>query len=377
MIRVFKYRLITNDVQKTQLNYVLEMCCFVYNAALSHRINAYKAGVKVTVFDQQTELSAGRNCCDDFQKVSYEILSRSLHRLDKAYKFFFYRCLTNNKKKGFPRFKSKQQYKSFEFIRAITDDTIKVPLCGRYRFIKSRDFIGKVKLCRINRDHCGDFWLDVVCDIGEKPAKIKLEKRVGIDVGLKTYATLTDNTVIDNPRKYKASLKRLQELSRNLSKKEKNSNNRRKARFKLAKKHRQVARQRQDFLHKESTKIVKSYDLIAVEKLDVQEMFEQKLFSRSIADAAWAKFRYFLSYKAESAGKTFVEVDPKNTSKMCSSCGRIKRTLGLGERVYTCKCGFVLDRDLNAARNILKAGHVLVEKQQKCKRHYDNMSLSD
>jgi len=197
-------------------------------------------------------------------------------------------------------------------------------------------------------------WFAVLCvHIHKEIPKENKGKAVGIDLGLMSFATLSDEIKIKNPRYLEQYEDRLAFVQRKFSKKKKGSTNRKRAKLKLARLHEMVASTRVDFLHKISTQLVNDYPIIALEKLASKEMSEEN-YGKQIRDAGWNMFANFLAYKAEGAGCKVVFVDPEDTSKMCSRCGNIRSDLTLRDRIYTCsECGLSIDRDLNAARNIL------------------------
>ena len=212
----------------------------------------------------------------------------------------------------------------------------------------------------IKKAASGKWFACFSCIVDEQP-KEKPFKEVGIDVGLKSFAVLSDGTVIDNPRFYRKSEKRLGRLQRKLSRKKKGSNNRNKARVKVARMHERSQNHRLDFLHKASRKIADKYETVYVEDLKIMNMIRNHHLSKSISDAGWGKFIGMIAYKESQSGGRLIQVNPRNTTQMCSRCGeQVKKTLS--NRIHECPyCGLVLDRDLNASRNILKIGKELAE----------------
>ena len=180
---------------------------------------------------------------------------------------------------------------------------------------------------------------------------------IGIDAGLLHLVTMSDGTVIDPPHFLREGEKKIRKAQKNVSNKKKGSNNRKKARTNLTKQHQKVKTQREDFAHKLSNEIVKMYGFIAFEKLIVKNMMKNHLLAKSIADASWSTIVQYTTYKAVSAGREVVMVDPRNTSKQCSNYGYMKESLKLSERTFHCdSCGLEIDRDLNAAINIRNRG---------------------
>jgi putative transposase len=199
-------------------------------------------------------------------------------------------------------------------------------------------------------------WYAVFCCEVEAQPREKPHRDVGIDLGLECFAALSDATRIENPRIYRGSERRLAHLQRSLSRKEKGSRNRMRARLRVARLHERVENRRSDFLHKASRAVADSYGTIYVEDLKIQNMVRNHRLAKSISDAGWGRFVRMLCYKEEESGGRVVLVNPYGTSQRCSGCGE-KVVKSLSDRVHECPyCGLVLDRDLNAARNILEIG---------------------
>ena len=205
----------------------------------------------------------------------------------------------------------------------------------------------------------GDRWFAVIQVEQEPEPLTPTGNAVGLDLGLKSFVVDSEGNSIENPRFAEKSAARVKNIQRGLSRAQKGSNNRRKLRYKLDKAHERINNQRSDFLHKLSRMYVNKYDVICVEDLDIKGLKEKgcnKGTHRSIHDASWSKFMLLLSYKAQSAGRKLIVVDPRNTYQRCSCCGSIVRK-ELSDRVHECPyCGFSSDRDYNAAVNILSAG---------------------
>ena len=215
-----------------------------------------------------------------------------------------------------------------------------------------REIKGEIKTLTIKR--CADKWYTIFCYGGVVIDKIKPEeKRIGIDVGLESFATLSNGEVIENPKFFRKSEENLAKLQKRLSRKKKGSKNRNKARLKVARQHEKIFNQRNDFLHNQTAEIVRRFKIIAVEKLNVNGMVKNRYLAKSISDAGWSRFVQMLSYKVENTGGKVEQVNPKYTSQICSSCGH-KQKMPLNKRIYECNgCGIRIDRDLNASRNIL------------------------
>ena len=287
-------------------------------------------------------------------------MQQSLSDLDTAFQNFF-RGLKQKAKIGYPRFKCKGVRDSFRYPQGVKvlNSKVFLPKIGWIKFRESRKIEGIIKQTTIVKE--GDNWyvsfaLEIEKD--EIKPKININKVVGIDLGVKKFATMAignDNRLVteENPKFLNKSLKKLRFLSRKLSKKRKGSRNRYKARKDLSKFHAKLKNMRLDFFYKLSLEIVKSHDIIGIEKMNIKNMFQGvKILSRAISDAGWGMFLNCLKNKALEYGKTLHEVSSLlSSTKKCSKCG-IKKHMALSDRVYVCKCGNILDRDLNAAINI-------------------------
>lgn len=354
MLRTFQSRLLPNAAQRAMLERILADNCETYNAALQERKEAYKLERKsISYYDQQAELTALR-ADGSYDWLACDIMRDPLRRVDRAFKGFYGRC-KRGEKAGFPRFRSRLRYDSFGFNEpTVRERSIKIPKVGDIRARGGRSIVGNPKMCTIKRD--GDRWIaSVVCDIGPAPEKRVVSRATGIDVGLTALATLTDGSIIDNPRWTRKHESRIAAASRRLSSKKRGSGNRARARQALRRAHQRAANARSNYLHHISKALVAEYDLIAHEDLNIKGMSQGRL-AKSIMDAAWAQLIYQLKYKAEEAGTWLVPVNPRGTSQRCSNCGEIvKKTLA--QRIHSCPhCGLEMGRDHNAARNILALG---------------------
>lgn len=333
----------------------LEVCRELYNAGLQERRDAWKLNRKrITFFDQSSQLPQIKLFRDDVAKVNAQVLQNTLHRLDSTFQSFFSR-VKKGEKAGFPRFKGQNRYDSFTFPQMkgihLEGDKLTLSKIGTMRIRLSREIKGKIKTCVIKREVDG--WYVIFACETEKELLKKTGESVGIDVGLENFATLSNGEQIENPRFLSESERRLKTAQRNVTRKMKGSNNRRKAIKLLAKQHLKIKRQRLDFLHKVSIELIRKYDEIAVEDLNISAMVKNHHLAKSISDASWGNFLNILNYKAENAGKRVWKVNARNTSQICSGCGNtVKKTLS--QRTHKCSdCGLTLNRDENAAKNIL------------------------
>ena len=336
-------------------NNILNSCKNLYNAQLEYEKFVYEKDIR---FANRVELN---NLLPDmkiinpsFKQIHSQILQNVNDRVIKSFNGFFNR-VKRGEKAGYPRFKPFHRYNSFTFAQSgfkfTSQSTLKLSKIGEVSIKLHRVIKGKVKTLTIIKTPTNKWFacFSAVQDI--TPPERQPKKIVGIDLGLENFATLSDGTVIDNLRCLKKSLELLQRKSRQLSKKKKGSVNRSKARFRLARLYERVYNQRLDFLHKLTSKLSNEYDCIALEDLKVSSM-QNKYLQFSINDVSWDRFRQLLTYKAEEAGCKLDFVNPKNTSKTCSKCGRLQ-DMPLSKREYICSCGNSISRDLNSAFNIL------------------------
>lgn len=351
MIRTFKYRIYPNKIQQENIDRTLYLCQTLYNLALDQKRSAHKNFQRnISCNEQTNQLPELKEAFPEFDKVHSQVLQDVLHRVDKAFSRFF------REKFGYPRFKGKDRYDSFtypQFKLILEKNKIILPKVGPMKIIYQRPIEGKVKTLTLRRD-IDQFYVCISCEIKkEAPKKIEVNSVIGVDLGLKHFLTLSNSEKIDNPRYLKKFENRLIFQQRKLSRKKKGSSNRRKQKFVLARLHRKVRNQRVDFLHKLSRKLVDKYDLVVFEDLAISDFVKNNRLAKNILDAAWSQLINFCVYKAEEAGRHVIKVTAKDTTKECSQCHN-KVAVPLWQRTYHCeKCGMVMDRDLNASKNIL------------------------
>jgi putative transposase len=294
--------------------------------------------------------------------VQSQVLQNVAVRIDLAFQAFFRRCKAGEEP-GYPRFRGKGRYDSITFpqvpvgCRLETEDTrVRIANVGRVNVLLHRPLEGTPKTATIRRSGTGKWYITFSCECAEPTPLPATGQGVGMDVGLKTFATLSTGQEIANPRFFRSEERSLAKAQRRWSKAEKGTPERAERRKIVARVHERIAWRRGDFAHKHRRRVVNGFDRIAVEDRSVNRMMHNHSLAKSIADAAWTQFTAFLSHKAAWAGRSYVAVNPAYTSQDCSSCGH-RQTLSLADRIYTCPCcGLVLDRDLNAARTILALG---------------------
>lgn len=355
MNRTFKYRIYPKGTQKQALEQTLNTCRHLYNDSLAERKQAYtETGKSVTYLQQQNELTQTKKTNQYYQQVHAQVLQDTLHRLDKSFKAFF-RRVKIGEKAGYPRFKSKDRYDSFCYPQSgfgIRDKKLCLSKIGSIRIFQHRLIEGTIKTCTIRRDN-RQWYACFVVELPDRMPELKTpEHPIGIDLGLKNLITISNGEQVSPPKFLRLSEQKLINAQKLLSRKTKGSNNRIKQRNKVASIHQHIREQRKDFAHQLSRNLVNRFDHIVFEDLSIQNMLQNHHLAKSISDASWSQLVAFTKYKAEEAGIIVETVNPYNTSQACSSCGGIVQK-GLAERIHSCSCGLVLDRDLNAALNVL------------------------
>jgi len=350
--------------RKTALNaeHRLEICRALYNLALDQRISVYKNYLKsISVYDQANQLPDLKKEFPEFKSVGSQVLQDVLERLDKAYKSFFRRVKQKGQKAGFPRFKGYGRYDSFTLKQAgwkLEGRYLTITRVGRFKLFLSRAILGDIKTITVRRAPGGKWLVAFSCDKVPEKTLPPSALEVGIDVGIKSFCVDSEGGIVENPAFFRKSEKVLRRRQRALARKQKGSKRRIKARVLVAGSHQKISNQRRDFLHKVANAYIKEYGKIMIEDLKIKNMVQNRYLAKSISDSSWGTFFEFLSYKAEEAGRTVTKVSPHGTSQLCSGCGeKVSKTLAV--RTHRCPfCCLVLDRDLNASMNILRAGQV-------------------
>lgn len=337
---------------------VLAVCRHWYNMCVAERKWAYKLeGRSVTKAQQEkTAIQYRKTFAWAAQSVFSQTFQTVCDDVDKAYQAFF-RRVKAGEKSGYPRFKSRNHFHSFAFkqfgVGARLDGRrLKLFGIGRVRIRWHRPLEGTIKTVRIIHK-AGTWYACFACEVTETVPLHKTGKAIGIDMGIVSLITTSDGTHVEHPKFYRESQAQLKILQRKMARTKKGSKNRRKALKRVQRQHEHIANQRKNFLHKLSTELVQQNDRIALEALRVKNMVRNKHLSKSILDSGWSIFCQFLMYKAASAGREVIAVDPAYSSKCCSQCGTMFQDFDLSTRWVTCACGLSLDRDHNAAINIL------------------------
>jgi putative transposase len=352
--KTFKFRLYPTRQQQERLTATLDVCRELYNAALEERIGAWKNRTPVRCYDQINQLPDIKQIRPDVAGVFSQVLQDTLRRLDKTYKAFFGR-VKRGQKAGFPRFKGRNRYDSFTYPQSGFELNGKLQLSkiGNIKIKQHRDIVGEIKTLTIRRE--AGFWYACFSVEFEPTHLPKTNKTVGIDVGLESFATLSNGERIENHRYYRVAQAKLRRAQRKVARRQNKKSKRRRAAVVLLQKvHQHVGNQRKDFQHKLAYWLVQNFSMIAVEDLNIKGL-SAGMLSKAVHDVGWSSFINILAYKAENAGRQLVKVDPKYTSQECPQCGALEKK-NLSERVHKCDCGLTLHRDHAAAFVILGRG---------------------
>jgi putative transposase len=355
----FKYRLYPTKAQIAFLNRELREACSLYNAAKQERDDAWKTCHKsINYYDQANQLKAMRadgcltltnfSCCQDV-----------LRRVDKTYKAFFAR-VKRGEKPGFPRYRSARRYDSITFpsygdgCRLLDNGRLRIQGAGHIKVKLHRPVEGTIKTVTIKRD-VNHWYVCFSVERDLKPLPVS-SAEIGIDVGLESFAALSDGPEIDNPEHLKHGLRRLRRAQRKLARRKRGSNRHHKARLLVAKAHRTIRNRRNAFHHDTSRWLVNRYGVIAVEDLNIKGL-SRGMLARPANDAGWNSFFQKLSYKAEEAGRELVKVDPRGTSQTCVCGTAVPKTLA--DRWHECPtCGLSAPRDVVSAQVILQRARI-------------------
>ncbi len=335
MRKTFQYRLYPTRQQLKKLEATLEECRWLYNETLAYRKDAWEQRQHyVSWYDSKKRIPILKQERPTLSSVHSQVLQNVTERVELAFQAFFRRCKAG-KEPGYPRFKGYGRYDSFTFPQSgftlTHDNRVCLSKIGSIKMVYHRPIKGQIKTCTVQRSSTGKWYVSFSCEAD-------------------------DGTEIENPRFFRKEEKALAKVQRKHSKLAKGTPERRKHRKVVARVHERITWRRENFTHQESRTIVNSYGVICVEDLQVNRMTHNHCLAKSIADASWAAFFAQLDAKAEEAGRQFVKVNPAYTSQTCSRCGH-RQKISLDVRVFNCPCcSSHLDRDLNAALNILALG---------------------
>lgn len=369
--RAFKFELCPSGAQARLMSQFAGCCRYVYNRTLAtekslygkdnaHRFNYVECANRLIQWKKKHTF---------LKDCHSQVLQQALKDLEKGYKNFF------AKRANFPRFKKKFQHDSFRFPQGFKIDEDKqriyLPKIGMVGYRKSRGIIGKAKNVTVSRE--GSKWFVSIQTEFETEQEQMINSEIGIDMGIKRFATFSDGTYVEPVNSLRKNLKRLSKLQKQLSRRQRRSSNYKKTKAKIAKLHRRIANTRKDFLHKTTTTIAKNHGIVFMEDLKVKNMSasasgtvehpgnkvrQKSGLNRSILDQGWFSFRTMLAYKLEERGGLLVLVPPKNTSRTCPNCGYVSVENRQTQADFACvKCGYKENADVVGAINVLRAGH--------------------
>lgn len=365
MLKAHKYRIYPTTAQAELINKHIGSCRFVYNLALECKQMAWAGNrINLSFFDLSKQLPDLKKECKWLKEINSQSLQQSIINLDTAFTNFF-KGLAN-----FPKFKKKTARSSFNVPQNVIIESNKL-IIPKFKdgidIVLHREIKGEIRQATISRTPTGKYFASILVDNKkEMPVKkaIKEKTSIGIDLGIKTFLVTSDGKQIENPKFLKKSLSRLKYVHRKYSKKKG-----KRTKYRLQRLHEIVANQRKDFLHKTSSKLIKSHDSICIEDLNIVSMVKNHKLAQAIKDVSWGEFVRQLEYKADWYGKNIIRIGRfEPSSKTCSCCGSINKELTLQDREWTCACGEVLDRDVNAAINIKNfalKNHLSVERRLK------------
>jgi putative transposase len=358
MLKSYKYTLKPSDEQIVLLNKHFGSIRFVYNFFLNERKKEYETNKQSLNYSDNSKSLTELKKQEEYSwlnEINSQSLQSSLKHLDDSYNGFF------KKRTKFPKFKSKHTKNSFkipQFVK-IENGKLKIPKFKEpIDLILSRSFNGTIKQCTISKTPTNEYFVSILVET-EHIKYEKTGKSIGIDLGIKDFVITSDGYKYKNNRYTRTYEKKLKEHQQHLSRKTKGSNRYLKQKLKVATIYKKITNSRLNNLHKVSTELIKKYDLIVVEDLNIKGMIKNHKLSKQISDVSWSKFIELLTYKAQWNDKEIIKIDRFfPSSKTCNCCGYINQNLKLDMREWACpSCHIKLDRDLNASINILKEGY--------------------
>lgn len=357
----YKYRIYPTKEQEVFLAKHFGSTRFLYNWGLDTKIKYYTDTKKsISWIDLNNKLPELKTQFPWLSEIGATSLQMEMRNLDTAFKNFF------RNKKGFPKFKKKSNQQSFQLVQCnnhyyIENGELHIPkLKEGIKIVQHRPYNGKEKTLTISKNSSGQYFATILVETIDgiiEPREINEQTTLGIDLGIKDIIVTSNGEKISNPKHLKKLEKRLKKRQRKYSKKQKGSNNKNKSRIKVAKVHQKIKNQRNDFLHKLSSKLISENQTICIEDLAVSNMVKNHKLAKAISDVSWSELVRQLNYKANWYGRTIISIgrfDP--STKLCSECGMLKEGLTLQDRTWTCDCGIEHDRDINAAINIKNFG---------------------
>ena len=368
MEKAYKFRAYPSKEQQHLINGQMFLAKQLYNMLLEKSKQHFKdTGKTFSQYDMNKWITQLKKKYPEFQEIYSQVLQNVADRVAKAYQNFFSRLRARKKGKkvkvGFPRFKkfvSSLTYPQDNGSIHIEKKRVSLSSIGRINFVNHREIEGTMKTLTLKKTKRGEWYITVSVEQEDKPFVSNNKPKVGLDLGLIEYATLSDETKIENKRFGRKQQNKLRKAQREISKRKKGGKNRNKSRIKVAEISEHLERQREDYIHKMTYNLVNSYSFIAYEKLQITNMIKNHRLARSINDVSWAKCIQFLHYKAGNAGCEILDVNPDNSTQECNKCHNIKKgeeKLEKEDRVYHCNvCGMTIGRDLNSAIVIKQRG---------------------
>ena len=353
MRKTFKYRLFTTRLQGELLDVQLGEACRLYNAALQERRDAWKQRVSINYYDQANQLKEIR-AAGDLGLANFSCCQDILRRVNKTYEAFF-RRVQRGEQAGYPRFQSRRRFDSITFPSygdgiQLHDHMLRIQGIGQVEVKLHRPVGGKIKTITVKRE-CGKWHACFSVECAPKPLPANA-KEIGIDVGLESFATLSNGKSIPNHRWYQKAEAKLRRAQRKVARRKKGSHRRRKAVALLQKVHQRIKNQRHEFQHKFTFWLVQNFGVIAVEDLNIKGL-AGGLLAKSVHDVSWAAFFSKLAYQAENAGRTWKAVDPRGTSQTCTCGAAVCKELS--DREHFCAaCGWMANRDHVSAQVVLQ-----------------------
>ena len=358
-MKAYQYRLYPKKSQVTVLNQTLEQCRMIYNRVLAIRKDTWELEQKhVGYYETKRLLPEWKIEYPSLKNVHSQVLQDVVTRVDMVYKAFF-RRVKSGEKPGHPRFKQFGRYDSITYTQSgfeLDGQRLVLSKVGAVPIITHRTFEGDVKTCTIRRSCTGKWYASITVDIGEVPVRTIEKSAIGIDLGLTNFVAMSNGELVKSPKFFREDEPILARAQRRLSKQVRGTPERGRSLMIVSKIHEKIANRRSDFAHKLSRDLVDRFGVIVFEDLNTKGMVRNHYLAKSISDVAWNQLVQMTRNKAVEAGSRVVLVDPYNTSQRCSSCGQIVKK-ELNVRVHQCPfCGLSIDRDVNAALNILGLG---------------------
>jgi putative transposase len=358
----YQYRLHLTRGQQRLLEQQLEECRWVYNQTLAARRDAWEQRQETLgLYDTQALLPDWKAERCSLKLVHSQVLQNVQVRVDLAFKAFFRRVKAGESEVGYPRFKGFGRYDSMTYPQygngaRLEGNRLILSKIGAVLINLHRLVEGRIKTVTLRHASTGKWFVAFAVEREGIALADVPEAAVGVDVGLEKFATLSTGETIDNPRFFRGDEHDLKRAQRRLSEQPKGTLERARRRKVVARIHERIANRRKNFAHQQSRKLVKRFGVIVFEDLSITRMIKNHCLAKSIADAAWNQLASYTHYKAEDAGRVYVEIDPRGSSQRCSRCGAaVKKHLSM--RMHQCPhCGLEIDRDLNAAYNILRLG---------------------